>query len=73
MPEGLKVTVLIEVCSREFSDYIELSNKDFHRNSALEELMNFVERKRWTAMSQVKAMKVDEVHSTFSKEEHYGY
>lgn len=73
LPEDQKVTVLIEVCSHELRDYMELKNKDIDSKSAREEIMNLAERKRETATSQANALEFDEVHSAYWGEEQYGY
>lgn len=70
LPDDPKVvTMLIDVCFRELRDYMELKNKHLDYKIARGDSMKFVESKRETATSQVKAMELGEVHNAYQGEE----
>lgn len=46
LPEDLKATVLIDLCSKELREHMEFKNKDLDYKSAREEILSFLERKR---------------------------
>ena len=59
LPEDLKVCVIIDLCSKDLRDHLELSTKQMSYLEVREEILNYVERKRDNYNSQVKAMEVD--------------
>jgi len=59
LPEDLCVTVIIDLCSRELREFLELSTKDMKYQQVKEEIMNYVENKRTSFGNGLKAMEVD--------------
>jgi hypothetical protein len=59
LPEDLKVTVIMDLCHKELREHLELSTKDVGYKDVRDEIVNYVERKRDTINSGVKAMEVD--------------
>ena len=59
LPEDLKVTVIIDLCPKDFREHLELTTKDKEYKEVREEVMSYVERKREQFGSQLKAMEVD--------------
>ena len=67
LPEDLVVTMMIEVCSKELREHLELSTKDMKIDEVREEIMNYVERKRANAGAEF-----DTVEMSALKEEWQG-
>ena len=59
LPDDLKVTVMIDLCHKELREHLEMSTKDLTITEVREEIVNYVERKRDSMNSSVKAMEVD--------------
>lgn len=58
-PDGLKVTVIIGLCPKEFRDHLEVITKDKDYKEARDEVMAYVERKREQFGNQLQEMEVD--------------
>ena len=58
LPEDLKVTVMIDLCTKDLKEYLELQGH-LTQDKVRNEIISYVERKRNQVDSQVKAMEVD--------------
>ena len=58
LPEDLKVTVMIDLCTKDLKEYLELQGH-LTQDKVRSEIISYVERKRNQIDSQVKAMEVD--------------
>ena len=59
LPEDLRVTVIIDLCTKDFKEHLELITREMKYKEARDEIMSFVERKRDLFGTQLKAMEVD--------------
>ena len=59
LPEDLRVTVIIDLCTKDFKEHLELITREMKYREVREEIMSFVERKRDLFGTQLKAMEVD--------------
>ena len=55
----LKVAVMIDLCTKDLREYLELKNENMKDTEVNTEILNYIERKRASNDSQVKAMEVD--------------
>ena len=59
LPEDLRITVIIDLCTKDLRERLEHGTKDMSYKEVRDEIMAYVERKRDLFGSQVKAMEVD--------------
>ena len=59
LPEDLKVTVIVNLCSIDLKEHLELITKDMSYKEVRDKIMNYVERKSENFANQVRAMEVD--------------
>ena len=59
LPEDLRATVIIDLCTKDLKEHLELSTKDMKYREIRDEITGYVERKRDQFGSQLKAMEVD--------------
>ena len=59
----LKVSVMIDLCTKDLREHLEMKSESLTDESVKSEIMNYLERKRVNHESQVKAMEVDNVES----------
>ena len=59
LPEDLRITVIIDLCTKDLRERLEHGTKDMSYKQVRDEIMAYVERKRDLFGSQVKAMEVD--------------
>ena len=55
----MKVTVIIDLCTKDLKEHLELITKEMNYKEARDEIISHVERKRDSFGSQLKAMEVD--------------
>lgn len=72
LPQDLEVTVMMDVCSHELRNLINMSSSDSEYRSGREDIPELGRaRERETAMTQFKSMawpmEVDEVRNAFSR------
>ena len=61
LPEDLKVTVIIDLCTKDLKEHLELSTREMTYKQVRDEIISYVERKRNAFSNDLKAMDVDEV------------
>ena len=59
LPEDLRITVIIDLCPRDLREHLELSTKEMTYKEVRDEISNYVERKRDSFSTNLKAMEVD--------------
>ena len=59
LPEDLRVTVIVDLCTKDLRENLEYNTRDMTYKEVRDEIMSYVERKRDTSGSQLKAMEVD--------------
>jgi hypothetical protein len=59
LPEDLKVIVIIDLCTKDLKEHLELIAKEMKYKEVRDEIMSYVERKRDLFGNQLKAMDVD--------------
>jgi hypothetical protein len=59
LPEDLRVTVIVDLCTKDLRENLEYNTRDMTYKEVRDEIMSYVERKRDTFGSQLKAMEVD--------------
>ena len=59
LPEDLRITVIVDLCTKDLRERLEHGTKDMSYKEVRDEIMAYVERKRDLFGSQVKAMEVD--------------
>jgi len=62
LPEDLKVTVIIDLCTKDLKEHLELSTRDMTYKQVRDEVISYAERKRNTFSNDLKAMDVDECY-----------
>lgn len=66
LPDDLKVTVIIDLCTKDLREHLELGTKEMKYQEVRDEIVFYVERKRDLFGSQLKAMEVDS-HETVNE------
>ena len=61
LPEDLKVTVIIDLCTKDLKEHLELSTREMTYKQVRDVIISYVERKRNAFSSDLKAMDVDDV------------
>ena len=61
LPEDLKVTVIIDLCTKDLKEHLELSTREMTYKQVRDEIISYVERKRNVFSNDLKAMDLDEV------------
>ena len=64
LPEDLKVTVIIDLCTKDLKEHLELSTREMSYKQARGEIISYAERRRSAFSSDLKAMDVDECCET---------
>ena len=64
LPEDLRVTVIIDLCTKDLKEHLELMTREMKYKEVRDEIMSYVERKRDLFGSQLKAMEVDNYEET---------
>ena len=59
LPEDLRVTVIIDLCTKDLKEHLELITREMKYKEVRDEIMSYVERKRDLFGNQLKAMEVD--------------
>ncbi len=59
LPDDLKVTVIIDLCTKDLKLHLELITKEMAYKEVRDEIISYVERKRDSFGNQLKAMEVD--------------
>ena len=59
LPEDLQVTVIIDLCTKDLKEHLELITKEMTYKEVRDEIISYVERKRDSFGNQLKAMEVD--------------
>ena len=59
LPEDLRVTVIIDLCTKDLKEHLELITREMKYKEVRDEIMSYVERKRDLFGTQLKAMEVD--------------
>ena len=59
LPEDLRVTVIIDLCTKDLKEHLELITREMKYKEVRDEIMSYVERKRDMFGVQLKAMEVD--------------
>lgn len=59
LPEDLRATVIIDLCTKDLKEHLELTTREMSYKEVREEIMAYVERKRDLFGSQLKAMECD--------------
>jgi hypothetical protein len=60
LPDDLKVTLIIDLCTKDLKEHLDLTTKDMAYKEVRDEIVNSAERKRNTFNNDLKAMDVDE-------------
>ena len=61
LPEDLKVTVIIDLCTKDLKEHLELSTREMTNKQVRDEIISYAERKRNAFSNDLKAMDLDEV------------
>ena len=61
LPEDLKVTVIIDLCTKDLKKHVELSTREMTYKQVRDEIISYAERKRNASSNDLKAMDLDEV------------
>ena len=61
LPEDLKVTVIIDLRTRNLKEHVELGTREMTCKQVRGDIISFVERKRKAFSNDLKALDVDEV------------
>lgn len=59
LPEDLRVTVIIDLCTKDLKEHLELITREMTYKDVRDEIQSYVERKRDQFGTQLKAMEVD--------------
>ena len=59
LPEDLRVTVFIDLCTKDLKEHLELITREMTYKEVRDEIMSYVERKRDQLGNQLHAMEVD--------------
>ena len=61
LPEDLKVTVIIDLCTKDLKEHLELSTREMTYKQVRDEIISYAERKRNAFSNDLKPMDLDEV------------
>ena len=61
LPEDLKVTVIIDMCTKDLMEHLELSTREMTYEQVRDEIISYAERKSNAFSNDLKVMDVDEV------------
>ena len=61
LPEDLKVTVIIDLCTKDLKEHLELSTREMTYKQVRDEIVSYADRKRNAFSNDLKAMDLDEV------------